>query len=185
MDRKFAEYHPFTISSGTKDDNIRFTMKMLGNFTRRVRDHLTSGAEVLVEGPYGRFNPLKESNRKQVWIAGGIGITPFLSTLRSMNEKHDQKIDLFYCVREETEALYLEEMRDIASQFEGVNLHLMTSDTGGWLTADVIEEAIGEGVTQSSYYFCGPKPMLKALSAGLQAKGVKAKAIHFDEFKMR
>ena len=47
----FRETHPFTISSGAKEDQLRFTMKVLGDYTRRVRDHLTAGAAVAVEGP--------------------------------------------------------------------------------------------------------------------------------------
>ena len=66
----FREAHPFTISSGAKEDGLRFTMKVLGDYTRRVRDELAAGADAGIEGPYGRFNPLR-GPEKQVWVAGG------------------------------------------------------------------------------------------------------------------
>lgn len=178
------EYHPFTISSGAKDGDIRFTMKVLGDFTRRARDHLAPGAEALIDGPYGRFNPLKGA-AAQVWIAGGIGITPFLSTLRSMEPDHGKTVDLFYCVREESEALYLDEIRAIASRVGGVKVHLLTSGAGGRLTADGVAEATDGDLTARAFYFCGPKPMLAALSKGLTSKGVSQSQFHFEEFEMR
>ena len=53
----FREAHPFTTSSGAMENELRFTMKVLGDYTRRVRSDLAEGADVEVEGPYGRFNP--------------------------------------------------------------------------------------------------------------------------------
>lgn len=183
-EKGFSEYHPFTISSGNSDNSLRFTMKVLGDYTRRVRDKLSAGAEALVEGPYGRFNPLK-GPAKQVWLAGGIGITPFLSTLRSMKANHGHEVHLFYCVREREEAIYLEEMEEIARAVGGVQLHLITSNDGGRLTADRIEEHVDSAPADYAYYFCGPRPMLNALTSGLEAKGVSKGAIHFEEFEMR
>lgn len=180
----FAEYHPFTISSGSKDPQLRFTMKVLGDYTRRVRDKLVPGAEALVEGPYGRFNPL-EGPARQVWLAGGIGITPFISTLRSIEPGHGKEIHLFYCVREREEALYIDEMEALAAQVDDVHIHLITSNDGGRLTADRVAERISQTPAEYSYYFCGPRPMLNALRTGLEAKGVPSRAFHFEEFEMR
>lgn len=67
----FREAHPFTISSGAMENELRFTMKVLGDYTRRVRFDWAEGADVEVEGPCGRFNPLK-SSEKQVRVAVGI-----------------------------------------------------------------------------------------------------------------
>ena len=60
----FREAHPFTISSGTRESQLRFTMKVLGDYTRRVRSELDAGADVAVEGPYGRFAPLRGSEKQ-------------------------------------------------------------------------------------------------------------------------
>lgn len=101
-----------------------------------------------------------------------------------MAPDHGKTIDLFYCVREEAEALYLNETRKVAVRVCGVRLHLLTSETGGRLAADGIAGAVSDLITRN-YYFFGPKPMLAALTKGLQGKGVTPSQFHFEEFEMR
>ena len=180
----FREAHPFTISSGAEEDRLRFTMKVLGDYTRRVRDELTAGPDVAIEGPYGRFNPLKDS-RKQVWIAGGIGITPFLSVLRTMGPGHNRTIHLYYCVRAAREALFLDELETRAAQMGDVTITLLESDAGKLIDADVIDTDLGGALKDWSYYLCGPKPMTAAVSNGLAGKGVSGRHIHKEEFEFR
>ena len=180
----FREAHPFTISSGAKEDTLRFTMKVLGDYTRRVRDDLTAGADAAIEGPYGRFNPLKDS-RKQVWIAGGIGITPFLSVLRTMAPGHGKTIRFYYCVRQSREALFLDELEARAAELEGITIKVFDSDSGVRLDAAAIEKDLDGTPDEWSYYLCGPKPLANAMSAGLSKRGVPARRIHTEEFEFR
>jgi predicted ferric reductase len=69
------EYHPFTISSIKKENYIEFSIKSSGDYTEKIKG-LKAGDRALIEGPYGRFY---SKGKEQIWIAGGIGITPFLS----------------------------------------------------------------------------------------------------------
>ncbi|MCY4488460.1 MAG: ferredoxin reductase family protein [Deltaproteobacteria bacterium] len=180
----FREAHPFTISSGATEDGLRFTMKVLGDYTRRVRDDLSAGADVAIEGPYGRFSPLRGSE-KQVWVAGGIGITPFLSVLRTMAPGHGKTVRLYYCVRTASEALFLGELKARAADLGGVTITLFTSDAGARIDADAIRADLGEALTDWSYYLCGPKPMVAAVSDGFAKRGVSARRIHNEEFEFR
>ena len=180
----FREAHPFTISSGAAEDGLRFTMKVLGDYTRRVRDDLTAGADATVEGPYGRFNPLQGSDR-QVWIAGGIGITPFLSVLRSMTPDHGKTIRLHYCVRRSREALFLAELEARAVELGGVAISLFDSGAGARIDAATIERDLAGELGKWNYYLCGPKAMATAVSAGLAKRGVAASRIHTEEFEFR
>ena len=180
----FREAHPFTISSGAKEDGLRFTMKVLGDYTRRVRDELAAGADAGIEGPYGRFNPLR-GPEKQVWVAGGIGITPFLSVLRTMAPGHGKTIRLYYCVRTAREALFFDELEARAAEVGGVTITRLDSDTGALIDADVIGNDLGGALGDWSYYFCGPKPMIVAVSGGLTKQGVPAHRIHKEEFEFR
>lgn len=180
----FREAHPFTISSGANEGELRFTMKVLGDYTRRVRDALSAGADVAVEGPYGRFNPLRGSD-KQVWVAGGIGITPFLSVLRTMTPGHGKTVRLYYCVRTASEALFFSELQARAAEAGGVTITLFSSDAGARIDADAIGAGVGETLTDWSYYLCGPKPMVAAVSEGLARRGVSARRIHNEEFEFR
>ena len=123
------EAHPFSISSGAREGHLRFTVKALGDFTRRLRDHAhLPGASVRVEGPYGRFNPMGGHDR-QVWIAGGIGITPFLSVVRSLGSDFGKTIHLYYCVREEREAVFWDELTQRAI-LGGISLHRIETESG-------------------------------------------------------
>jgi len=180
----FREAHPFTISSGAGESTLRFTMKVLGDYTRRVRGDLATGTEAAIEGPYGRFMPLRGPG-KQVWIAGGIGITPFLSVLRTMTAEHGKSIRLYYCVRAAREALFLGEMEARAAELDGVTIKVIDSDTGARIDAAVIERDLGGGLGDWSYYFCGPKPMTVAVSGGLAERGVPARHMHAEEFEFR
>ena len=180
----FRETHPFTISSGAREDRLRFTMKVLGDYTRRVRDTLSAGADVDIEGPYGRFNPLK-GPEQQVWVAGGIGITPFLSVLRTMAPGHGRTIRLYYCVRAEKEALFFSELKERAAEVGGVTITRLASDAGELIDAEMIQNDLGSDPGDRGYYFCGPKPMIVAVSNGLRKQGVAAHRIHKEEFELR
>ena len=180
----FREAHPFTISSGAKEDRLRFTMKVLGDYTRRVRDNLTEGADVAIEGPYGRFNPLR-GYEQQVWVAGGIGITPFLSVLRTMVPGHGKTVRLYYCVRMVREALFFSELEARAAELGGITIILFESDAGARINADVIGADLGGALKDWSYYLCGPKPMVAAVSDGLKKQGVPVRRIHNEEFEFR
>lgn len=180
----FAEYHPFTISSGAQDKQLRFTLKVLGDYTRRVRDQLQPGAQVLVDGPYGRFSPLREE-RNQIWIAGGIGITPFLSALRSLNQAPKFSIDLFYCVRDASSALFVDEIHQLVSTTDQIRVHLFSSQDGQRLSVDALLHRAKHPLERYAYYYCGPKQLIDALRPGLAEKRVRASQIHLEAFEIR
>ena len=180
----FREAHPFTISSGAGEGVLRFTMKVLGDYTRRVRDDLTTGADAAIEGPYGRFNPLGGSG-KQVWIAGGIGITPFLSVLRTLAPGHGKTIRLYYCVRLSREALFLDELEARAAALGGIAIRLFDSGSGARIDATAVEKDLVGTPGEWSYFLCGPKALATAISEGLANRGVPARRIHTEEFEFR
>ncbi|WZB73187.1 FAD-binding oxidoreductase [Achromobacter xylosoxidans] len=74
--------HPYTIASAPRPDGaIRFEIKALGDYTSRLPGALRVGQPVEVEGPYGCFQLDADAGAPQVWVAGGIGVTPFLAWL--------------------------------------------------------------------------------------------------------
>jgi predicted ferric reductase len=91
MFNKNEGYHPFTIESSWQYDGyIRFMVKGLGDYTNTLPKQLKLDDEVIVEGPYGRFTFMSPAPY-QVWIAGGIGITPFIARLRHLAHTTDGK----------------------------------------------------------------------------------------------
>ncbi|MGZ8632299.1 MAG: ferredoxin reductase family protein [Solirubrobacteraceae bacterium] len=76
--------HPFTITSAPHEDVVRVTVKALGDYTSRLQELIEPGMPAVIGGPHGRFSHWKGTDR-QVWIAGGVGVAPFLSWLRALD----------------------------------------------------------------------------------------------------
>jgi predicted ferric reductase len=84
--RGLSEPHPFTIASHPHDRRLRFHVKDLGDWSGRLGAAVEPGMVVRVEGPHGRlhvFPPAGRSDVPVVWVAGGVGITPFLGAVAS------------------------------------------------------------------------------------------------------
>ena len=106
------ESHPFTISSAPGRE-LRIAVKRFGDFTSLLMQ-LRPGARAQLEGPFGSFRLIGDPAHTQTWIAGGIGITPFLSWARSLD--HPIPIDLYYCTPGAEQAHFLAELFDIADR---------------------------------------------------------------------
>lgn len=173
------EPHPFSISS-YMGENLKLTAKILGDFTSRLND-IHPNTIALIEGPYGRFSFTYHKNTRQIWIAGGIGITPFVSMARSLPPNHH--VDLYYQVRTPDEAVYLAELEIIAKHHSNFRVIPHYSKTQGRLTADVLYQKSG-GVSDKDIYLCGPPRMMYDLKYQLKRHGVGNKQIHSEEFQM-
>ncbi|WP_339692726.1 ferredoxin reductase family protein [Celeribacter baekdonensis] len=179
-----SEPHPFTITSAPADAMLRFTVKSLGDWTRRIRKDLTPGTKVDVRGPYGRFDTSRGGDR-QIWIAGGIGVAPFLSAVRSLASGDTREIWFFYAVREVADALYLEELRDRLAQMPRMRLILVESRAGDSCTMDLIRAEVDQPLAGYSLYQCGPASLTSDLSKGFRAAGVPGRRIHVEAFEFR
>jgi len=76
------ERHPFTVSSAPQERDLRLSIEALGDYTQHLSDTLQPGAPAIVSIAFGLFD-YRQGTREQVWIAGGIGITPFRSWIRA------------------------------------------------------------------------------------------------------
>ncbi|MFA5184717.1 MAG: ferric reductase-like transmembrane domain-containing protein [Patescibacteria group bacterium] len=175
-----SESHPFSISSAPSPSQISLAIKSLGDFTDRVKD-LEPGDTVSLEGPFGKFSYRNGRHKKQIWIAGGIGITPFLSMARSLTDDRYQ-IDLYYCVRQPGEAVFLPELENIAQKNSALHLIPWYSQTSGYLTGQAVEEK-SAGLRDKDIFICGPDNLMSALKAQLRDQGVAASDIYSEEFK--
>lgn len=181
----WSEPHPFTISSAPGEDRLRFTMKVLGDWTRKVREELQPGGAVQVRGPYGRFDAAKTGGKKQIWLAGGIGLTPFLSKLRAMEKGDDRLIHLVYAAREEQDAIYLDELKTRAAELGNVTLIPLFSEEGNFARVDKMKENLPDPLSSYDYFMCGPKPMIDGLMKDLRKDGVNRSQIHTEAFEFR
>lgn len=176
------EEHPFSITSPQGATALSFAAKSLGDFTETLK-LLKPEAKLYVEGPYGRFLFSRVGNTKQIWIAGGIGITPFLSMARSLTPISSCNISLYYTVSTLDEAVFMAELANIAGRYHSFRLIVHPSKEKGRLTAETITKEIPE-YKNCDIFLCGPPPMMSGLRSQFRKLGVKNYRIHSEEFSL-
>jgi predicted ferric reductase len=172
------EYHPFTVS-GVHGRRITLTIKALGDCTLEMQ-HLSVGLAARVEGPFGAFFDQATADTPQLWIAGGIGITPFLAQLDRLGT--DVDIKMAYLFRRGEDALHMDELTHAAEERSGMELLTLVSNTDltrlwAWLD--------GFDPTTREVYVCGPPPLLDAVVQQLKSHGVGDSHLHFERFDFR
>ena len=182
--------HPFTISSSPLQEYLSITAKKLGDFTERL-DRVKIGDTAYIDGAYGTFSYLKnKENRKLCFLAGGIGITPFLGMLRHMSlENKDQDVILFWGVRNSQDTICDAEIKDYSMQMKNFRYVPVLSNESlydgekGYINADIIKKYIDE-IREYDFYICGPPVMIESQIANLRSLGVAKDNIHFERFAM-
>ena len=182
-DRTLCEPHPFTISSAPHEPDLRLSIKSSGDWTQHLHENLKPGERAFVDGPYGEFN-YRTGSARQLWIAAGIGITPFLSWIRDFaRQPLDREVDFFYTTNVPEEALFLDEIQK-ASRQPGFRAHVSHSVRDGRLSAAKVIAASGEAAGKD-IYMCGPIGMVEAFRNAFQKRGVPRGRIHYEEFNFR
>ncbi len=182
--RKRWSKHPFTITSNWNPANrkISFIVKELGDATRDLYQKLQIGTALVVEGPYGYFN-FEDDKPRQIWVSGGIGITPFVARMRHLSLSPVAKsIDLFHSDAVRSEEALAKMTNDAASS--NVNLHLYITPENGRVTGAEIRKAVPNWKS-ASVWFCGPTAFAAALKLDLMRHGMKSKDFHHELFALR
>lgn len=176
--------HPFSLSSPANSIEIHLTVKPLGDFTSKLKQ-LTVGTIAEVQGPYGAFLKELDNNKgKQVWIAGGIGITPFYSRAGEfVNHPPEYPIDLYYSVKNDSESVFLQELQHIASKCSQFKVFPYFSQDHGRLSAEKIMKISNNNMI-CDFFICGPPPMMYSLRQQLKQIGIDRRRIHSEEFNM-
>jgi len=172
------QFHPFSITSSPSRRELEVAIKASGDYTDALR-HLEVGDQAWIEGPYGGFSHLRVESRRQVWIAGGIGVTPFLSMARSLEEGYD--VDLYYATKSRAVAYFVDDFETLARANPSLHLTVYPEDEKGFLTGAEIARRSGS-LADVDILMCGPLGMMEALSDQFQAQGVPRFRIHFEEF---
>jgi len=181
--RVTKEWHPFSISSSPGDDYLRLSVKGLGDYTNALPE-IRTGCIAEIEGAYGRFSYTNIKNMNQIWVAGGIGITPFLSMAKSL-PKDGYTIDLYYSVKTSSELIdwnNLAEIAELNKKHFRVIPYIGDQQTGH-LDVNYIEKTSG-GLKGKDIFICGPPPMMKSMRDQLKQKSVPGTKIHTEEFGM-
>ncbi len=175
--------HPFSVSSAPSQRRLEVSIKASGDYTRAVHEWLEAGIPARVAGPFGGFD-FSRGGQDQIWIAGGIGVTPFLSWIRSLDDAFDRSVDFFYSVAHKADALSLDEFDTAAAAHPTFRVHFVETDQDGFLTAAtaMTGRAAGAGVW---VYMCGPTAMTTALAEGFRSLGIPASRVRWEQFDIR
>jgi predicted ferric reductase len=180
--------HPFTIASSDQGNGqLNFQIKALGDYTQGLDQRLKLGQAVTVEGPYGRFNFKRhKANAEQIWIAGGIGITPFLAWLDALQDQPDQSpvAQLHYATRDRATDPFVTRLQHSCSRLTGIQLQIHDSLQGEKLTAEqLITQHSKKGAME--VWFCGPTEWAKTLEKELRERLEGSLRFHKEAFELR
>lgn len=194
-DSPFRDHeHPFSFSSSAENSTeLAFTIKELGDFTNKVKD-LAHGQRVYVDGPYGAFSIDRHSHAKEfVFIAGGIGITPVMSMLRTMvDRKESRPLTLIYANKTLDAATFLEELEEMPKKLNLRIIHVLESPPEGWIgekgfvTVDILNRNMTPKTKRNhmEIFICGPGPMMDAVEKALNQLGVPMGDFHSERFNL-
>lgn len=181
--------HPFTISSSpSQQDYVSVTVKQLGDFTSKL-SNVKVGDDAYIDGAFGSFSYLnRPENKKICFIAGGIGITPFLGMLRYMNSADKGKdVVLLWGARDLSEVICKNELVSYTAKLKNFQfVPVLSNDNNyngekGFISADIIKKYT-KNFLEYDFYICGPPIMLEIQLKNLKNLGVPKKNIHYEKF---
>ena len=184
--------HTFSIASAPREAEIVIATRMRNSAFKRVLGALPSGSNAELEGPFGSFILHDNPERPAVFIAGGIGITPFRSMLRDQEAKTRRPaILLIYSNPRPEDAAFLPELEALGAQDPRVTLlatmtriedsSLSWSGETGRLTSDRLASMCRQ-LAAPIYYVAGPPAMVGATRDMLESTGAGDDDIRSEEF---
>jgi predicted ferric reductase len=180
--KDLEEVHPFSLSSSPSNDKLSIGVKGLGDYTKRLNE-LVQGDRAVVEGPFGRTSYKYYANKEQIWIAGGIGVTPFLGMARNLTPESGYKVDMYYSAVSLEEAAFDAEFQSIAAANPNFRFIPWYGKEKGFLSADAIAKE-SKNLLGKEIFVCGPPPMMRSIKAQLATWKVPTTNVHSEEFSM-
>lgn len=156
-------------------------IKVVGNFTEKLAT-LKSGGKLIVKGPFGTFGQKMKQAEHAVWIAGGIGITPFLSMAKAV--RNDQKVEMYFCARVLPPSVITEPFANLSMRNPNFVWLPCETSKGGRLTGQKIYD--DTGCDRNAYYMlCGPSVMMEAIASQLAQIGIRRSHIIYEDFAFK
>lgn len=187
-----AREHPFSFSGSAADvRQLQFTIKELGDFTRTIR-HVPVGTVAYVDGPHGVFSTdLFPDSPGFVFVAGGVGMAPIMSLLRTLADRGDRRpLQLVHGSRCWEDVLFREEVEALQTRLNLQVFHVLQEPPAEWtggtgvLSEDVIGPVIAPWVATAVFFLCGPKPMTDSVQRTLRRRGVPLRRIQTELFDL-
>ncbi len=179
------EPHPFTIASAEQaDGSITFMVRALGDYTQQVVREAKPGMVAQVYAPFGHFKR-EAKGRAEIWIAGGVGVTPFISWLQDSEADGMERVTFFHFFtpgRELPQGMDLEKM----AQERGVELvNISTGPNTEEFRQRLIQRVTEVGGLDIQISFCGPAGLLQQVRHLMREAGVAEDRLRYELFEFR
>lgn len=192
LDSPFTlEEHPFSFSSSAEQaGRLEFGIKALGDFTSRL-GQVPVGTPAFIDGPHGAFSIDRYESPGYVFIAGGVGITPFMSCLRTMADRGDTRpVLLIYAGKQWDDVAYREDLAALERRLNLRVVHVLEDPPDDWtgergfVNAALLERVLPRERIMRTYFICGPSPMMDAAHQALSDRGVQEAFIQSERFNL-
>jgi predicted ferric reductase len=185
------EEHPFSFaSSASEKDRIEFGIKALGDFTSAIAD-VEPGTPAFLDGPHGAFSMDRYAAAAYVFLAGGIGITPFMSMLRTMADRGDRRpVTLIYADKTWDDVAFRDDLEALRGRMALDLVYVLEEPPDDWdgekgmITSEVLERRLPQDDLERYYMICGPPAMMDAVQDTLRERGVAQDHIQLERFAL-
>jgi ferredoxin-NADP reductase len=182
----------FTIASAPREAELMVATRMRDTAFKRVLQAAPVGTAVRIDGPNGEMVLHDDAARPAAFLAGGIGITPFLAMARhAAIERLPHRLHLFYSNRRPEDAAFLPELRKMEQLNPNYRLIATMSEPGksarswsgetGFIRREMLERHLAD-ITKPIYYFAGPPAMTMGMQQMLLEMGIGEQAMRYEEF---
>jgi predicted ferric reductase len=181
--------HPFSFSSSAEvtDGRVEMSIRNLGDFTSAIYK-VPVGERVYLDGPYGAFT-IGNPADMHVLIAGGVGITPMMSMIRTLADRNDTRpAILLYGSRDWESITFREELEALKTRLNLTVVHVLANPAAGWtgeqgfITADVFKRHLPPPYANHEYFICGPNVMMDAIEKALGEMDVPLSKYHSERY---
>lgn len=182
----------FTVASAPYERALMIATRMRDTAFKRVLKSAALGLKLQVDGPNGDMVLHQDAARPAAFLAGGIGITPFLAmTRQAAHERLPHQLFLFYSNRRPEDAAFLGELQQlqqinpnfrlIATMVEAEKSHRPWTGETGFIRLEMLERHLSD-LKSVVYYFAGPPSMTQAMHELLDGIGIPEQAMRYEAF---
>src|SRR6516165_5258483 len=181
--------HPFSFSSSAAvtDGRVEMSIRNLGDFTSQIHK-VPVHQRVYIDGPYGAFTMGNPADM-HVLIAGGVGVTPMISMIRTLADQGDKRpLILLYGSKDWESTTFREELETLRARLDLTVVHVLADPQAGWkgesgfITADVMRRHLPPPYLEHEYFICGPNPMMDAIEKALGEMHVPMSKYHSERY---